>query len=463
MALVSRHDSRCTLIGLLVVQLLWVASPALAQPATGTDAQTGADTAEPAPPPVTLPGPAGQREATRLPRVTFSEAVRRALARNPSAAVAQADIARAEALVRQAAEAALPTLTGTFSYTRLDSERRRGELVVAGVDQENANINLSVPLVQTKSWLAWSRSREGVAVARASAEEVKRQLALAAGRSYLAVLAQHRSVEVNQRALETARAHLAFARRRLAAGAGNRLDETRAAQEAATDEAQVQNAQAGLARAQQALGVVLAADGPLDVEQEPSFGKLPAEDRALEEMPARRGDIQAQAARVRQARRAVRDGWTDYMPFLTGTFQPFYQNPPSLVNPQWGWQAQLVLTLPLYDGGLRYGLQRERRAELASAQARVEALLRQARSEVRTAFAVLQRADMAARAAREAARLGQQAFDMANRAYQAGATNSLDLIDAARRARDAETAAVAADDAARQARLDLLVAAGRFP
>ena len=48
-------------------------------------------------------------------------------------------------------------------------------------------------------------------------------------------------------------------------------------------------------------------------------------------------------------------------------------------------------------------------------------------------------------------------------AYQAGATGNLEVIDAERRARDADNAAVVAEDAVRQARLDLLAATGHFP
>jgi outer membrane protein TolC len=55
------------------------------------------------------------------------------------------------------------------------------------------------------------------------------------------------------------------------------------------------------------------------------------------------------------------------------------------------------------------------------------------------------------------------ALELANQAYRAGATSNLELIDAERRARDAATTAVIAEDAVRQANLDLLSAAGRFP
>jgi outer membrane protein TolC len=43
------------------------------------------------------------------------------------------------------------------------------------------------------------------------------------------------------------------------------------------------------------------------------------------------------------------------------------------------------------------------------------------------------------------------------------ASTNIEVIDAERRARDAQTTAVIADDTARQARLDLLAATGRFP
>ena len=61
------------------------------------------------------------------------------------------------------------------------------------------------------------------------------------------------------------------------------------------------------------------------------------------------------------------------------------------------------------------------------------------------------------------AKLAREALDLANRAYRAGATSNIEVIDAERRARDADTAAVIAEDNVRQARLDLLAAAGQFP
>jgi outer membrane protein TolC len=48
-------------------------------------------------------------------------------------------------------------------------------------------------------------------------------------------------------------------------------------------------------------------------------------------------------------------------------------------------------------------------------------------------------------------------------AFREGATTNIEVIDAQRRARDAATITALAEDALRRARLELLVATGRFP
>ena len=65
--------------------------------------------------------------------------------------------------------------------------------------------------------------------------------------------------------------------------------------------------------------------------------------------------------------------------------------------------------------------------------------------------------------ARLAAQHAAEVLKITDVAFRAGATTNIELIDAQRRARDADTAAVQAEDRVRQARLDLLVALGRFP
>ena len=48
-------------------------------------------------------------------------------------------------------------------------------------------------------------------------------------------------------------------------------------------------------------------------------------------------------------------------------------------------------------------------------------------------------------------------------AFDAGSTTNIEVIDAQRSVRDLETIVAQGEDAVRQARLELLVALGRFP
>ncbi len=237
----------------------------------------------------------------------------------------------------------------------------------------------------------------------------------------------------------------------------------RAGQELATDEANLAAAEVNLVKAMEALGVLVGEEGPVEVTEQIALPELPAPELALKDAEALRSDVRVQKERAEAARRVLRDSYADYLPLLQAVVQPFYQHPPTLTTPETGWQAQLLLTIPLYDGGARYGQRRERSALYEEAKAQLWGLLLQARSDVRTAFEEVRRADQGLASARQAARLAHEALEMTNLAYREGATNDLEVVDAERRARDADTSALSAEDASRQARIDLLAASGRFP
>ncbi len=410
---------------------------------------------------------AAAANAEGIERVSFDEALRRALAQNATGRIAEQEIVRAEALVREAQAAWLPQLAGVAAYARLDGARvaqsaNGGTNQLLGRDTINISAQLSVPLLAPRSWLASQRAKIGVDAATFTQADVRRQLALAAGRTYLAVVAAHRQLEVAGRAEQNAKEHDDYARLRLTGGLGNRLDQVRAAQDLATTEVTTRNQLVALSRAREALGVVLAADAPLDTDGVPTLPAPPALSAALDAARSR-SDIAAAGARLRIADKAVDDTWSFYAPLLNATFAPYAQTPATSTIPTTGWAATLVLSVPFYDGGLRYGQIRETRALAAEAKEQLAAQLRQAGSEVRAAFEALLHSDEALSSARRAAELARESLKLAEDAFHAGAVTNLDVLDASRRLRDVESDEANAEDASRQARLELLAAAGKLP
>jgi len=418
--------------------------------------------------PAGAPVPAAGAAATAVPageveRITFRAAIDRALSNNTTVLQAVAEVLRAEALVQQTRSSSLPQVNASASYIRYGYVIKFGSVVVQPHDVKNESGTLTAPLVNLASWAQWAHAIDNKVIAELSIADVKRRVAQATANAFLTVIARHRILEANQRALDTAGAHFDVSHQRQTAGAASRLEEVQASQDVSNDEVLVEQATLDLRRAQEALGVLLSADGPFDAADEPVFEGLVSIGEAISGLDERRADVQVLAMREAAAEHVLRDSWRDRMPTLGLTFQELLQQPSTGFALSHSWQAVLRLDLPIFDGGLRRGEKRERRALVDEAQANLAGGKVQARSDVRIASDAMRLADRGLVSARRAAAQAHEALDIVNLSYGAGASTSLDVLDAQRRARDADNAAATAEDAARQARLDYLVGSGRFP
>lgn len=403
-------------------------------------------------------------QAPAVQRTSFADAIQHAIERNPSAAVAAAQILRAEALVRQARAATLLAVTGHVTSTTLNTSVVFDDTTVTPQTQLAATLDVAIPLYAPAAWAQRAQAANQRDIATLGAAETRRQIAVAAAHAYLEVIANHRLVEGNERAREVARAHYDYARTQLVAGRGSLLNELRAQQELSTTEVLVEAVRHALYRAQEALGVLLVADGPVDTIDEPVF-EVPA-DTGLDEpagLALARPDLRLFAAQEQAAGRVVRDSFKDRLPTLQGVFTPQVTYPSQFFLPSKSWRAVFFLAVPVFDSGLRAGVQQERVSSLDAARAVSAGALTQARAEVRTAREAGRSAERAVTSANAAADQARRVLEIVTISFKAGATTSLDVIDAERRARDTDNAAAIAEDVLRRAKLDLLAALGRFP
>jgi outer membrane protein len=405
-----------------------------------------------------------QAPAPPMERVTFEEAVQRALKNSPTIAQAAEAVLRAEGLLQQARAATLPSVNAFVSNATLDSGRSFGGTVVQPRNQTTLSADLSMPVLAPARWAAAAQARDQIDVANLATADARKQVGVATAEAYLAIINQRRQLEVNQLARETAQAHLVYAQRRLAEGAGTRLNELRAAQEVAADDARVENAGLAVRRAQEALGVLIAANGPVDAAGEPLL-EVPAASAIDDETAwmGTRTDVRLSTATQRAFERVWHDSFKDYFPTATASFDPQALSPSGAFTAPRGWRFTLALSAPIFDSGQRSGLSKFREAASNSARYSLTNLEIQARSEVRLARETVQSTERALTSQRLAAQQADEVVTITNTAFEAGATTNLEVIDAQRSARDAESAAAIAEDAVRRARLDLLTALGRFP
>ncbi|MGE5244964.1 MAG: TolC family protein [Betaproteobacteria bacterium] len=396
-------------------------------------------------------------------KLTFQAAIDRAERNNPSVAAAAAGILRAESLLRQARAATLLQVNGTVTTTTLNRGVSFDGNVVSPRNSITASLTADMPVVAAAAWAQRAQAGDQQHIAELSVAEARRQIALATADAYLTVIASHRVLEANQRARDVAKAHADLADQLEQKGSGSRLNALRAHQQWSTDEGLLESSRLALYRSQEALGVLVVANEPVDADGEPSFD-VPAEPTpATDSLLLSRTDLKLFSARTQAAERVVRDSRKDYWPSLSAIFQPSTTHPSQFFVPANSWRFMLQAAVPLFDSGQRAGLKVERQAALEEARAALSGAATQAASEVRSAREAVASSERSLATARDAADAAQQVVTITNVSFRAGAATNIEVIDAERSARDADTAVAVAEDTLRRAKLELLTALGRFP
>jgi outer membrane protein TolC len=400
--------------------------------------------------------------AQTLEQVTFEEAVRRAVSSHPTVRQAAADVLRAQAVLQQSRARTRPSLDASFTTNVIDPVTSFGGESIVPRTQTVTTAGLTVPLFTPVTWAERNQAADQVTVSERVQADARRAIATATGEAYLAVIAGRRIVELNERARDTARAHYDYANQRFQGGLGSRLNALRAQEDVSAAEARVEDARLAVRRAQEALGVLIAADGPADAANEPVF-QLPPDGVTDGELIRGRQDVQVTVAREAAAVRVAADSWKDRLPEASAIVTPQVVTPAGLFADPRSWRASFLVSVPLFDAGERQGRARERQAFVDVARLERENLERQAASEIRAAREAVRATERAREYARQAAEQANEVVQITDVAFREGATTNIEVVDAQRRARDAETTAAIADDAVRRARLELLLAAGRFP
>jgi len=392
-------------------------------------------------------------------RVTFDEAIALAIDHNPTIRGAATAILRAEGLIRQARAATLVQITGNVTTTTLNTGVEFQGTTVTPRNSLAASLTVDQPIVAAAALARRAQAEDTKDVAELTVADVRRQVAFAAADAYLTILVQHRVVDGNVRARDVAKAHFDLAAELERRDSGSRLNVLRAQQQWSTDESLLETSRLALYRAQEALGVLDAANEALDATDEPTF-TIPADSAQIDLF---RTDLKLFAAEQRSAERIVRDSSKDWWPTVDAIFQPSTTVPSPFFLPGNSWRLLFQANVPIFDAGQRGALKVQRQAAVEQARETVAGATLQATSQVRAAREAVASGERGLTSARAAASQAQEVVNITNISFRAGAATNIEVIDAERSARDADTAAAIAEDTLRRARLELLTALGRFP
>jgi outer membrane protein TolC len=375
---------------------------------------------------------------------TWDEALALLRAHSPDYVSSYESVKRAEAQSRIALAAVLPVLSAQGSYVHQFFTESIAIGPVAFVtpspDTLAASGTLSWNVLNPRAIYAVGTADENVDVAKFSFSDRRRTIALSVVNAMLSTLAASRVAELNRVGLRSALERLALTQTRLQFGQGTPLDVDRAEQDVAASRAQLITGDESLRQSREALGAALGSQVPLAAPGDLSlddFEAAVARTCKLNDDLEHRPDVVAARLREEIAERGVHDAELMFSPFVTVGSQLSTANV-AILAPLTTWSAQAVLTVPLYDGGVRYGAMKDSQAALeqarqALAAARISAVVSAAQAA--RGVSVYEESRKVAQEQRDlAARVDQRTRD----SYARGAGTSLDLVISAQALRQAD-------------------------
>lgn len=402
------------------------------------------------PPPPAMPVPAVSDPMLAPPAdsakkvQSWGEAISLVRSRSPDYLGSFETIRRAEAQTRMALAALLPVVTGQGTYTHnfLQAEIpfNGATLVTPPANVWQAAATASWTPLNARAYYDYESTKRNVDVAHLTFEDKRRQIAASVVATMLATMSSARVAELNRVGLKSALERLHLTEARLQYGQGTPLDVDRANEDVAASRRLVLNGDESLRRARESLGVALGSKEPIAVSTDldlEAFERAVASTCHLNDAIEDRPDVVAAKQKVEVAKRQVTSAELAPLPTLGVQSQAVYSSAPVL-GPNGTFNVSGVLTIPLYDGGYRYGQLRDARAAEAQALQALEAT----RLAAIVSSARAKRSVEVSRADRD---VSKQERDLAARidmrtreAYARGRGTSLDLVTSAQALRLAE-------------------------
>ncbi len=383
--------------------------------------------------------------------LTLQDAIARALTRHPTVLSARESLNAGKSRVDQASSPYLPQVRANTGY----SENHASGGAFGDTVTKSYATTLSVNQMLYdfgKTGNALDAANWGVLSAETDVEQVRQEVVLNVKQSFFALLQAMKLLTVAEQTLAQTGSHVKQAEAFFRAGSRPRFDVTRA-------EVDENNARLGLINARNsvrlrtialynAMGVEPA--GELEVEDtlaQPAV--LPPLDQAATEALKNRPEMLKAGADIRSAEARVKTEQSNYLPTLSANGAYSWANGTTEMGELNGillkgdignsWSAGVMLSLPIYEGGLTKGRVGEARANQRALEARRDALRQSILLEVNQAYADLESASARISVMDSSLKKARESLDLAEGRYAAGVGPSIEVTDAQVAAAKAET------------------------
>lgn len=419
---------------------------------------------------ITLMGPlCSQVPVQAAEGLSLRNCIETALKNQPAIRAAREGVNAGQGRVTQARSPYLPQISASTGYSENHSLGGAFGDSIAKTRTTTMSVN-QVLYDFGRSGNTLDAARLGARSAELDEQRVIQETVLNVKQAYFALLQAKKLVIVSQKTLEQAESHLRQAEAFFRSGSKPKFDVTRA-------EVEVNSAQLGLINARNSVRIrtltlynAMGLDpaGDLDLEDILSAPvTIPTFDQALAEAVKSRPEMLKSEADKEAAKARVKAEESNYLPTLSANGAYNWANGTQEMGPfkgdiQNSWNAGVMLTMPLFEGGITSGKVSEARANLRVLEAQGYLIRQSIIIELYQANADIESASARIAVMELSLKKAQESLELAQGRYEAGVGPYIEVTDAQLASVNAETDHVQALYDYQLAAARLLKAMGRM-
>lgn len=411
-----------------------------------------------------LLSPASHTATAGEQTLTLSESYWLAIESHEAVNIAREVLVQAESGVDKAVSQMLPKLTAEGGYTVYSEQKKSGGLVIQPDDASKVDVRLSQPVYTGgREWAARRQARLMSEKSSVGLDYAKENVIRAVGRAYYGALKAEKEVDIKEAALKRAHERSRVAAARFRVGEVTKTAVLRADALVAGAEAELIKAGGDRKNSADVLKRLTNVNDDIKLAEPPVKQDLSNDVTEILKLAyTYRLDYRQGSLDERAATEGVSYAKGHFLPSLRieGLYSWREQDPKTTFYQKESVSGSVILSVPIFEGGLRYAELSEAKSKLRESELRRLLLKHDIELQVRAAFNGIEAVKAAIESYRKQLSLAEEDYNMVFEQFKFGLATTVDVIDADATLISAQRSLMNSTYDLAAARLELRAAAG---